>query len=370
MSRLFRVVREDDGTRARCGLLQTSHGSVETPVFMPVGTAATVKAVPQEFLERLGVSILLANTYHLHLRPGVETIRNSHGLHRFMSWRRPILTDSGGYQVFSHQALRKISEEGVEFQSHIDGTYHFFSPEKSIELQQVLGADIITVLDECIPYPVMEREARDSMRRSIRWARRCKNAHRENSQTLFGIVQGGVFFDLRRESLERLCEIDFPGLALGGFGVGEPRLIMYELIERLGCLMPVNKPRYVMGVGTPLDLISCVKQGIDMFDCVLPTRNARNGTVYTSFGKISLKNSRYRNDENPLDSECECFVCRRYSRAYLRHLYVSGEILSSLLNTYHNLYFYLDLMREIRESIALNSLEDLEKKLTEQYSAS
>ena len=370
MSFSFRVLARDKKTHARQGALQTGRGEIETPVFMPVGTAGTVKAMPQEFLEDLNIQLILANTYHLYLRPGEEVIESQGGLHRFMSWKRPILTDSGGYQVFSHQKLRKITEEGVQFQSHLDGSSHFFSPEQSIQFQQTLGSDIIMMFDECTPYPVSEREARESMLRSMRWAQRCKDVHNNPGQALFGILQGSVFFQLRQESLDRLCEIDFPGLALGGFSVGEPRLLMYELIERLENLMPQDKPRYVMGVGTPLDLLFCVKQGMDMFDCVLPTRNARNGTLFTSVGRIRIKNACYRHDEGPLDPHCECLVCKRYSRSYLRHLYVSGEIVSSILNTYHNLHFYLDLMGKIRQSIALNSLTELEGYFREQYAES
>jgi queuine tRNA-ribosyltransferase len=367
MSVFFRVLDRDGETSARCGLLRTPHGSIETPVFMPVGTAGTVKAMPHELLEQFDASIILSNTYHLYLRPGPDVIRAHGGLHRFMSWERPILTDSGGYQVFSHQSLRKISEDGVEFRSHLDGSSHFFSPEKSIQIQETLGADIIMVFDDCTPYPVSKREARKSMLRSMRWADRCKNVKGNGEQSLFGIVHGGVFFELRKESLDRLDEIDFPGLALGGFSVGEPKLLMYELIERLNGLMVESKPRYVMGVGTPLDLFFCVKHGIDMFDCVLPTRNARNGMLFTSLGPLKIKNARYRSDQEPLDPNCGCLVCSRYSRSYLRHLYVSGEIVSSILNTYHNLYFYLDLMREIRQSIALNSLAELERGFRERY---
>ena len=351
-------------------MLQTPHGRIETPVFMPVGTTGTVKALPHEFLEQLGASIILGNTYHLYLRPGHELIRSLGGLHRFISWPRAILTDSGGYQIFSHQSLRSISEEGVEFRSHLDGSYHLLTPEKVIEIQEGLGADIMMVLDECTPYPVTRPEAKESMRRSMRWALRCKNSHKESPQALFGIVQGSVFPDLREESLERLCEMGFSGIALGGFSVGEPKRLMYELIERLCSLMPEAKPRYIMGVGTPLDLIFCVKQGADMFDCVLPTRNGRNGMLYTSQGTISIKNARYREDPAPPDPECRCFVCRRYNRAYLRHLYVSGEILSSILSSYHNLHFYLDLMGQIRESITLNTLSQLEEKFRERYVAS
>jgi len=341
---------------------------VETPIFMPVGTAGTVKAMPQEWLEELPAQIILSNTYHLYLRPGEEVIRHFGGLHRFMAWNRPILTDSGGYQVLSHRALRKISEEGVHFRSHLDGSLHFFSPERAIEMQQLLGADIIMAFDDCTAYPVTEKEAADSMRRSMRWAERCRRVHKDDSQVLFGIVQGSVFPELRRESVERLCALGFFGLALGGLSVGEPKRLTYEIVEQVSDYMPPG-PRYVMGVGTPLDLIECVKHGIDMFDCVLPTRNARNGTLYTSRGKISIKNNRYRLDENPVDPDCSCRVCARYSRAYLRHLYLSNEIVGSIFNTYHNLHFYLDVMARVRESISLNSFSEWERTFRERYVA-
>ena len=364
----FSLLRQDTASHARTGLLRTRHGIVETPVFMPVGTSATVKAVPNEFLERLDTKLILANTYHLFLRPGEEVVGELGGLHRFMDWDRAILTDSGGYQVFSQQGLRRISEEGVEFQSHLDGRRHFFSPEDSIRIQETLGSDVIMVLDECTPYPVSEREALESMRRSLRWAKRCKDRHRFEEQMLFGIVQGGMFADPRRESLERLCDMGFAGIALGGLSVGEPKLLMYDLVQELQPILPRDKPHYLMGVGTPQDILFCVKQGMDMFDCVIPTRNARNGTLYTSQGKVNIKQSRYRQDAGPLDPECDCFVCQRHSCAYLRHLFVSGEILSSVLNTYHNLHFYLDLMRKIRQSIALGSLVQLERELAARYS--
>ena len=367
MSAFFHILHRDQNTHARCGLFKTPHGEVETPVFMPVGTQGTVKGVWQELLEQLDTPIILSNTYHLYLRPGEEVIRAHNGLHGFMSWPRPILTDSGGYQVFSHRALRRISEEGVEFRSHLDGSYHFLSPEKSIQIQAAFGSDLIMSFDDCTPYSVSEAEARESMLRSVRWAKRCKSAHQNPKQTLFGIIQGSVFWELRKESLDRLAEIDFPGLALGGFSVGEPKLIMYELIDRLKDSMQENAPRYVMGVGTPLDLLFCVRHGMDMFDCVLPTRNARNGTLFTSRGPVRIKNARHRFDLQPLDPNCRCWVCKRYTRSYLRHLFVSGEILASILNTVHNLHFYLDLMRGIRESIACNALLEFEQHFREKY---
>ena len=336
---------------------------------MPVGTAATVKAMPLEFLEEIDARIILANTYHLYLRPGEAVLQDCKGLHRFMAWKQSILTDSGGYQLFSHQKLRTIKEDGVEFRSHLNGSRHFLTPEDVVRIQETLGSDIAMVLDECIPYPVTCSQARESMDRSMRWARRCKDRHRSKQQMLFGIVQGGVFSNLRKESLDRLTEMDFSGLALGGLSVGEPRSIMYDLVQELAPSMPVNRPRYAMGVGTPLDLFFFVRQGIDMFDCVLPTRNGRNGTLYTSQGRVNIKNAAYRTQEDALDPGCACRVCRRFSRAYLRHLHISGEILSSVLNSYHNLYFYLDLMRKIRQSIASGTLLELESHYRDCYRA-
>jgi len=323
--------------------------------------------MPQELLEELEAKLILANTYHLYLRPGGEVIERAGGLHDFMSWKGAILTDSGGFQVFSQRGIRRITEEGVEFQSHLDGSLHFLSPEKSIEIQGQLAPDILMVFDDCTPYPVTRQEAADSMHRSMRWARRSRQAHGDSPGLLFGIVQGGVFPELRQESLDEMIQLGFPGIALGGFAVGEPKVMMYELVERLASSIPEERPRYLMGVGTPLDLLHGVRHGLDMFDCVLPTRNARNGMLFTSEGPVRIKNSRYREDNGPLDSNCDCRVCRRYSRSYLRHLYVSGEILSSILNTYHNLYFYLDLMRNIRQSIALDSLVSFDAAFREKY---
>lgn len=363
----FQVLQNDRGSAARLGLLKTARGEVQTPAFMPVGTAGTVKAVPQQMLEELGAEMILANTYHLYLRPGADIVKGFGGLHRFISWPRPILTDSGGFQVYSHQALNQIDEEGVSFRSHLDGSYHSWTPEKAIAVQEALGADVIMVLDDCTPYPVSESEARDSMLRSMRWARRSQAALTRNDQVLFGIVQGSVFPELRVESLTKILEMNFSGVAVGGFSVGEPKALMHEVLSSLETLLPDDRPHYLMGVGTPLDLVRCVRQGYDMFDCVLPTRNARNGTLFTRGGKIRIKNSRYRDDRNPIDQECECMVCRRYSRAYLRHLFVSGEILSSILNTHHNLFYYSSLMRQIREAISLGSLHRLEAEVASGY---
>lgn len=334
---------------------------------MPVGTAASVKALVREDLQAMGASIVLANTYHLYLRPGHEIVRGQGGLHRFMSWNGSLLTDSGGFQVFSQRELNRIDEDGVEFRSHLDGSRHVLTPEKSIEIQRALGADIAMAFDDCTPHPVEHAQARDSMRRSMRWAERCKAVHRPQGQALFGIIQGSLYSDLRRESLQRLEELDFPGLALGGFSVGEPKQAMHEMVAEIAPLMPADKPRYLMGVGTPLDLVRSVRSGIDMFDCVLPTRNARNGTLFTWQGKVRIKNAKHADQDAPLDPQCACRVCRSYSRSYLRHLFLSGEILSSILNSYHNVAFYLGLMREIRRCIAEGGLEDLEMRLRRSY---
>jgi len=354
--------RKDNG---RAGRLTTPHGVVETPVFMPVGTLATVKGVPQDLLEELGVEILLGNTYHLYLRPGVEQVRRLGGLHRFMSWPRAILTDSGGYQVFSLSDLRKVSEEGVAFRSHLDGSSHFLSPEKAIEAQIGLGADIVMSFDECTEHPASRERARESLEMTLRWAERGKKYFDEHKheapwagevggrQALFGIVQGGMYTDLRRESAERTVELDFPGYAIGGLSVGEHRGTTREIVEATLPYLPKDKPRYLMGVGTPEEIAEYGAMGVDMMDCVLPTRAARHGLLFTSEGKISIKNARYASEEGPLDPNCGCKVCSRYSRAYLRHLYASNEVLAMVLNTTHNLSYYLDTIRSVRHSIKL-----------------
>src|SRR5580658_6075840 len=353
---------------ARAGRLITPHGAVETPVFMPVGTLASVKGVPQDVLEELGVQILLGNTYHLYLRPGVEQVRKLGGLHRFMSWPRAILTDSGGFQVFSLNELRKVTEEGVTFRSHLDGSSHFFSPESAMDAQIGLGADIIMAFDECTEYPADRDRARASMELTLRWAERSKRHFEEHknevpwrnhvgtaasTQALFGIVQGGMDRALRKESAERTIEIGFPGYAIGGLSVGEPRALTREIVESTLEHLPADKPRYLMGVGTPEEIVEYANLGIDMMDCVLPTRAARHGLLFTSEGKISIKQARYAGDDAPLDLNCRCRVCLRYSRAYLRHLYASNEVLAQVLNTVHNLSFYLDTMRAVRHSISL-----------------
>ena len=357
----FELLTKDPKTRARRGRLHTAHGIIETPVFMPVGTQATVKSMMPEQLRELEVEILLCNSYHLFLRPGYETVAKLGGLHRFMGWDRPILTDSGGYQVFSLSTLRNISEDGVQFQSHLDGSSHFLGPETAIEIQIGLGSDIMMVLDDCLAYPATHFEADKSMKRSLAWAARCKT-HFDNQppreQALFGIVQGGVYADLRKESAERLVAMDFPGYAIGGLAVGEPKPVMYETIEQVEPHLPQEKPRYLMGVGTPADLVEAVARGVDMFDCVMPTRHARNGWLFTSDGHIVIKHAKYKDDPGPIDASCKCPVCKTYSRAYLRHLFIANEILSSVLNTVHNLHFYLDTIRRIRQFIDLHQFEE------------
>jgi len=347
---------------ARVGRLTLPHGVVETPVFMPVGTVASVKGVPQDVLEELGVQILLNNTYHLYLRPGVETIRRIGGLHRFMSWDRSILTDSGGFQVFSLNELRKVSEEGVTFRSHLDGSSHFFSPESAMAAQIGLGADIIMAFDECTEYPADRERARSSMEMTLRWAERSKKYFEQHksevpwadqTQSLFGIVQGGMDLKLRRESALRTVEIGFPGYAIGGLSVGEPRELTREIVESTLEHLPADKPRYLMGVGTPEEIAEYARMGVDMMDCVLPTRAARHGLLFTLKVKVYMKQTQYAQDEGPLDPQCGCRVCGRYSRAYLRHLYASNELLAQVLNTVHNVAYYLDTMRAVRHSIQL-----------------
>jgi queuine tRNA-ribosyltransferase len=362
---------------ARSGKLITPHGEIETPVFMPVGTLGSVKGISQDVLEELGVEILLGNTYHLYLRPGIETVRKMGGLHRFMSWDRAILTDSGGFQVFSLTDLRKVTEEGVAFRSHLDGAAHFLTPEKAIEIQIVLGADIIMAFDECTEYPAAAERARASMEMTLRWAERCKKYFEEHkgevpwnssrrsgalprldgakprpytgaTQALFGIVQGGMDLELRRESASRTIDIGFPGYAIGGLSVGEPRELTRAVVESTLEHLPSNQPRYLMGVGTPEEIAQYAQSGVDMMDCVLPTRAARHGLLFTSEGKVSIKQARYAQDESALDPACDCRVCQRYSRAYLRHLYAANELLAQVLNTVHNLHYYLATMRAVR----------------------
>ncbi|HEY0760175.1 MAG TPA: tRNA guanosine(34) transglycosylase Tgt [Acidisarcina sp.] len=373
MSLEFSILTTDGP--ARRATLTLPHAAVETPVFMPVGTAGSVKAVPQHLLEELDARILLGNTYHLYLRPGHELIRRMGGLHRFMSWPGAILTDSGGFQVFSLTALRTVSEEGVKFRSHLDGSPLFFSPEHSMDVQIALGSDIAMAFDECTEYPADRARARSSLDLTLRWAVRSKahfDAHCHETPwanglpdqgaatpNLFGIVQGGVFPDLRREAAERLVEMDFPGYAIGGLSVGEPRELTREIIEATLPLLPGDKPRYVMGVGYPDEIVEYAALGVDMMDCVLPTRAARHGLIFTSEGRLNIKSRRYAEDQGPLDPLCACRVCGRYSRAYLRHLFAAGEPLAAVLNSVHNLAFYLDTMRRVRDAIQLGSLSEL-----------
>jgi queuine tRNA-ribosyltransferase len=358
----FELQAQCAATGARAGVLHTAHGPVETPVFMPVGTQATVKGLPQAWLENdLDARIILANTYHLFLRPGHELIRELGGLHKFMSWPRAILTDSGGFQVFSLSDLRKIGEEGVLFHSHLNGDTHLFTPESTVDVQLALGSDIMMVLDECLSYPATHEAARPAMERTVRWARTAyrhflrRKEETGVSSSLFPIVQGSMFPDLRTECASRLLELGADGYAIGGLSVGEPRALSLEVVETAAPLLPRDKPRYVMGVGMPEELPEYVARGIDMMDCVLPSRNARNGYLFTSEGKVVIKQSRYRNDPAPLDSRCDCYTCRTFSRAYLRHLFQAGEILFSTLATLHNVRYYLDTMRQIRQSILLGT---------------
>jgi len=352
--------------KARRGQLTLAHGTVQTPAFMPVGTYGTVKAMSPAELRDIGAHIVLGNTFHLWLRPGLEVIEAHGGLHDFMGWNGPILTDSGGFQVFSLGALRKISEEGVKFQSPVNGDKLFLTPEESMRIQRVLNSDIAMIFDECTPYPATEKEAADSMRLSLRWAARSKAAHEGNPNALFGIVQGGMYEHLRDESLAELTRIDFDGFAIGGLSVGEPKEDMRRILEHTAPRLPQNKPRYLMGVGTPEDLVASVAQGIDMFDCVMPTRNARNGMLFTQNGDIKIKNAQYRLDTRPLDAECSCYTCQNFSRAYLHHLYRLKEILSARLNTIHNLHYYQELMNQIRTSIEADAFSEFELKFAAQ----
>ena len=357
----FELIAECPQTRARAGLLHTAHGTIETPVFMPVGTQATVKGLTQRDLaEELDVRIVLANTYHLFLRPGHEAVRHLGGLHRFMSWPRAILTDSGGYQVFSLSDLRKISDEGVTFQSHLDGGRHVFTPESTVDVQVALGSDVMMVLDECPEYPVSHEYARQSMERTVRWARAAFRHYRQGGgqNSLFPIVQGSMFGDLRRACAERLIELEADGYAIGGLSVGEPRRLSFEMVEATEPVLPRDRPRYAMGVGMAEELAEYVARGVDMMDCVLPSRNARNGYLFTSHGRLIIKHARYKEDGRPIDEKCGCYTCRNYSRAYMRHLYQAGEILYAVLATRHNLTRYLDIMRQIRQAILLGQFPE------------
>ncbi len=369
----FKIIKKDERSSARAGSLSTPHGQVNTPVFMPVGTQASIKTLCTKEMEELGAELILGNTYHLFLRPGHKLIEKAGGLHKFISWQKPILTDSGGYQVFSLNPLAKVTEEGVSFKSYLDGSAHQFTPEKVIEIQHSLDADIIMPLDECVPYPSSYPFTRRATEYTMDWAKRSKFEHEKNEkkekQTLFGIIQGGIYPNLRELCSEFMIDLDFPGFALGGLSVGEPNEMRWELVESTVSYLPEEKPRYLMGVGTPEDIVEAVAKGVDMFDCVLPTRNARNGTVFTRKGKMIIKAARYAEDFSPIDEKCGCLTCQNYSRAYIRHLFQSGEIAGLRLATIHSLYFYLSLMKEISESILQGTFADWRKEFLKEYNS-
>ncbi len=354
---------------ARAGIIHLKGRTIQSPVFMPVGTNATVKALTVEELKSIGYQLILGNTYHLHLRPGDETVRKLGGLHKFMNWDRCLLTDSGGFQVFSLAKLNKVTEEGAFFQNHIDGSKMLLTPEKSISIQENLGSDIMMVMDECLAIPADRKKAEKSIELTYRWAKRSLAA-RQSSNNMFGIVQGAEYEDLRLKSAEMITSIDFDGYAIGGLSVGESKDVMYAMVSAVAPKLPRDKPRYLMGVGEPLDFLNCIEQGVDMFDCVMPTRNARNGSLFTFNGKITIKQEQYKEDPRPLDEECQCEVCRNYSRAYLRHLFKANEILASRLNTYHNLWFFKQMMSEIREAIVKGKFADYKKSFLERYQQS
>ena len=364
----FNIINSDKNTCARTGLIKTAHGEIQTPIFMPVGTQATVKAVTHEQLENvIKAQIILGNTYHLYLRPGHKLIERMGGLHKFMSWNKPILTDSGGFQVFSLSKLRKISDEGVQFRSHLDGSLHFIGPDESMEIKQSLGSDIAMVFDECTAADSDYQTARKALDRTIRWAERCKEVHTREDQALFGIIQGNMYKDLRIESTKRTVEMDFPGIAIGGLSVGEPKHVMYDMIETIEPFIPKNKPRYLMGVGSPDCLVEGVARGIDMFDCVLATRIGRNGTVFTKHGRMILRNQCFAEDPRPIEEDCDCYACRNFSRAYLRHLVKTNEIFGANLLSVHNLRFLVRMMEEIRQAINDGTFTEYREKFWENY---
>ena len=364
----YELLHEDKQTGARRGIVHTPHGDIQTPVFMPVGTQATVKSMTPEELKEIGAQIILSNTYHLYLRPGEKIVKEAGGLHKFMNWDKPILTDCGGFQVFSLSDLRTISEDGVEFKSHLDGSKHFFTPEKVMQIEEDLGADIIMSFDECCPYPSTYEYTKNSMERTTRWAKRCKSAHKNtDKQGLFGIIQGGFYKDLRKKSAEDLIALDFPGYAVGGISVGEPKEEFLDILRYVTPLMPKDKPRYLMGVGTPDYLIEAAIAGIDMCDCVLPTRIARNGTAMTWNGKVVVRNATYERDFTPLDSECDCYTCRTYTRSYIRHLIKCNEILGVRLLSIHNLYFLTKLMERVRMEIENDNLASFRDEFYKKY---
>ena len=360
--------------KARAGYFETGHGVVETPVFMPVGTQGTVKAVNQKYLEEIKTQVVLSNTYHLYLRPGTEVLEKAGGLHRFMNWQKPILTDSGGFQVFSLSELRKVKQDGVEFKSHLDGSAHFFTPEKVVAIQRSIGSDIIMVLDECTPYPCEYKYALNSAKLTSSWALMSKEAFEKSvplyghKQFMFGIIQGSVYKDIREFSAEDITKLDFDGYAVGGLAVGEPVDIMYDIVDFTTSLMPENKPRYLMGVGRPENLLEAVERGVDMFDCVMPTRNGRNAYLFTSEGILSIRNAKYKDDFSTIDENCDCYTCRNFSKAYLRHLFIAGEILALELASIHNLNFYLSLMRTAREKIIEGRFSEWKKEILKSIS--
>lgn len=363
----FEVIKTCKDTGARAGVLHTPHGDIKTPIYMPVGTQATVKAVDTRELKEMNAQIILSNTYHLYLRPGHELVKEAGGLHKFMNWDRPILTDSGGFQVFSLGLLNKISEEGVEFQSHIDGSRHMITPEKAMEIQNALGSDIMMAFDECVSYPSSYEDTKKSMEMTHRWAKRCIDAHHNDKQALFGIVQGGMYADLRADSAKFIRDCDFIGNAIGGLSVGEPKPLMYEMLEVVTDILPENKPRYLMGVGTPDCLVEGIARGVDMFDCVLQTRNARNATLLISNGKVNILNKKHEKDFTPLDENCECFCCKNHTKAYLRHLFKAKEILGARLATIHNLHFTLKLVEGARQAILDDCYKEYMEKILRIY---
>lgn len=365
MTQHFKIKAEDKGTSARTGEISTAHGVIETPVFAPVGSQGTVKALSHSQVEDLGAQIMLVNAYHLFLRPGLETIQSQGGVHTFMSWPKPVLSDSGGFQIYSLSPLAKVNPDGVQFASHLDGTKIFLTPEDVIDIQLTLDTDIMMPLDHFVPYPPEKQALEKAVSLTTRWARRSREhvLKQDTDQQLWGICQGGVEWELRRKSIAELSEIDFDGYALGGLGIGEPKTQFMDIVERSCQLLPDDKPRYLMGIGYLEDILAAVEKGVDFFDCVLPTRNARNGTLFTSQGRVVIKNKKYEQDSRPLDEECSCYTCRHFSRSYLRHLHERGEISSAILNTIHNLFFYLDFFRKIRQAIQENSLPELHKRL-------
>ena len=366
----FELLHTCKQSGARLGVLHTPHGDIPTPIYMPVGTQATVKAMTPREMEEINAKIILSNTYHLHLRPGEDIVREAGGLHQFMDWHHPILTDSGGFQVFSMAGLRKITEEGAAFRSHLDGSKRFISPEKSMEIQEALGSDIAMAFDVCSPYPCDHKTAQEAMHRTHRWAERCKKHHTRSDQALFGIVQGAFYEDLRIESAKALADMDFPGYGIGGLSVGEPKPVMYEMLEKIEPYMPKNKPRYLMGVGTPDCFLEGVLRGVDMFDCVLATRIARNGTCFTRQGRLVVRNAAYARDFEPLEEGCDCYACRHFSRAYIRHLLKAEEITGARLASIHNLRFLIRMMEEIRQAIAEDRFLDYRREFYERYDMS